>query len=231
MSLWLACAVMPPFVATVAYLLLGALYTLPHRFRRLGGEKLQTRSPPFGRSLRRGLLFALVNCAASFVLSLALTPLYRRSGLHLGPLPSVAVIIAELVLFLLVDDMLFYFSHRLLHTPWLYRHVHSWHHRISAPFALTSAIMHPVEWLLISGLVLVVPLALGVHVYVYWACVVLRQWGNVEYHAGVAGPWSLLSRLPGTDGVRHHDRHHARVRGNYAASFWFWDRWLGTELD
>src|SRR5262249_18602395 len=49
-------------------------------------------------------------------------------------------------------------------------------------------------------MVLVVPVLTGMHVYVLWLCVVLRQWGNAELHAGVEGPWSLLSRLPGARG-------------------------------
>jgi len=32
----------------------------------------------------------------------------------------------------------------------------------------------------------------------------------------------------GSDGARHHDFHHARVRGNYAGFFPIWDRAFGT---
>jgi sterol desaturase/sphingolipid hydroxylase (fatty acid hydroxylase superfamily) len=34
--------------------------------------------------------------------------------------------------------------------------------------------------------------------------------------------------FPGNDGARHHDLHHARVRGNYAGFFPIWDRAFGT---
>lgn len=230
MSLWFATVIMPPLVSFTAYLVLSALYTLPHLYRSLGGKKLQERSPPLGATLRTGLAFAVVNGAASLMLSLAMWPVYERSGLHLGPLPGLVETLLGVALFLVVDDTLFYFTHRLLHTRWLFRHIHSWHHRIHAPFAMTGAIMHPAEWLLISGMLLVVPVLSGMHVYVLWLCVVLRQWGNAELHAGVEGPWSLLSRLPGAGGVRHHDLHHARMRGNYASMFSFWDRLFGTEI-
>jgi 4-alpha-methyl-delta7-sterol-4alpha-methyl oxidase len=229
-SLWLAAAVMPPLVSLGSYLLLGALYTLPYRFPRLGGRRLQTKAPPFAPSLRRGLGYALLNGAASLALSLALWPIYEARHIHLGPWPAWWGVLAQLALFLVVDDALFYGLHRALHTRWLFRHVHARHHRIHAPFALTGAIMHPIEWVLISGLVVVVPLLVGMHAHVLWMCVVLRQWGNAEFHAGVEGGWSLFSRLPGSGGVRHHDQHHARMAGNYAALFTFWDRMLGTEI-
>lgn len=229
MSLWMATVVMPPVIAFVAFLVLGALYTLPHVYRWLGGTKLQPKSPPFGSSLRRGLAYSTFNSAAALGLSLATWPLYR-TRIHFGELPAWWVIALQLMLFLVVDDALFYFCHRALHTKFLYRHVHSWHHRVHAPFALLGSIMHPVEYLLISGMLVIVPLAVGMHVYVFWLCVVLRQWGNAELHAGIEGPWSLMSRLPGAGGVRHHDLHHQKVRGNYASLFSHLDRWLGTEL-
>ena len=34
--------------------------------------------------------------------------------------------------------------------------------------------------------------------------------------------------VPGSDGARHHDWHHARVRGNYAGFFPIWDGVFGT---
>jgi 4-alpha-methyl-delta7-sterol-4alpha-methyl oxidase len=229
-SLWFAAVVMPPLVSLGSYLLLGALYTLPHRFARLGGRRLQTKAPPFGPTLRRGLRHALVNGAAAFALSLTLWPLYQLRGVHLGPWPAWWAVLGQLALFLVVDDALFYALHRTLHTRWLFRRVHAVHHRVHAPFALTGAIMHPLEWVAIGGLVMVVPLAIGMHAQIMWLCVILRQWGNAEFHAGMEGWWSVLSRLPGAGGVRHHDLHHARMAGNYAALFSFWDRRLGTEL-
>jgi 4-alpha-methyl-delta7-sterol-4alpha-methyl oxidase len=212
-----------PLISYLAFLILGALYTIAP------GRKLQRRGPPFGPSLRRGLGFATLNGVASLLLSLAIAPLYAR--IHTGPLPSAPTIVLQVALFLVVDDGLFYAAHRLLHTRFLFKHIHAVHHRIHAPFALTGSIMHPVEHLMISGMVLVVPLMLGMHVAVLWLCVILRQWGNAEFHAGTRGPFSLLSRLPGAGGVQHHDAHHARMRGNYAALFWFWDRVWNTELE
>ena len=45
----------------------------------------------------------------------------------------------------------FYCIHRLIHTPWLYRHVHSVHHRSVNPSPWSSLSMHPVEHLLYFG--------------------------------------------------------------------------------
>src|ERR1700742_1588979 len=53
-----------------------------------------------------------------------------------------------------------YILHRLLHTiPFLYRHIHSWHHRLYVPFAYGALYNHPIEGMLldlIGGLVAMV---------------------------------------------------------------------------
>lgn len=229
MSLWFATVIVPPLLAWAAFLVLATLYTLPHVYRSLGGNKLQRRSPPFRKTVWRGVGWATANSAAALGLSFLFWPLYR-ARLHLGALPPVWVIALQVVAFLLIDDALFYVAHRALHTRWLFRHIHSWHHRVFAPYALLGSVMHPIEYVIISGIVVVPALLLGMHAWVFWLCVVLRQWGNAEFHAGIEGPWSWLSRVPGAGGVRHHDLHHEKVRGNYASFFSYLDRWLGTEL-
>jgi sterol desaturase/sphingolipid hydroxylase (fatty acid hydroxylase superfamily) len=229
MSLFVATVLVPPVLSLIAFLVLATLYTLPFVDRRLGGQKLQTRTPSFRATVGKGLAYVSLNSVATLAFSFVLWPLYRWR-LHQGAWPAAWVIGGQVLLFLLVDDALFYVAHRVLHTKWLYRRIHSWHHRYHAPYALLGSIMHPVEWLIINGIVVVVPLACGMHVGVFFVCIVLRQWTNAEFHAGVEGWWSLLSKLPGAGGVRHHDLHHERVRGNYASLFAHWDRWLGTEL-
>ncbi len=230
MSLHTKLVFLTPLISFAGFLLMGALYTVPQLVPALRRYKLQPQEPPFGKTLRRSLLFLAMNGCVSFALGLATWPLIRESGLHMGELPAWWVIALQLVFFTALDDALFYWMHRLLHTKWLYRHVHSWHHRVFAPFALSGAIMHPGEWALISGMVMIGPVLVGAHVHVLWAWVLIRQWENAEFHSGYAGPWRLGRFVPFCGGVEHHDLHHARVHGNFAAIFNYWDRWMKTEL-
>ena len=50
-------------------------------------------------------------------------PLFEWCGMALASeaLPSFATVLWQLFFFLMVDDALFYWSHRALHTPWLYK--------------------------------------------------------------------------------------------------------------
>ena len=50
----------------------------------------------------------------------------------------------QLLFFILLDDFLFYWMHRSLHeSRWLFKKVHSTHHRIMTPWAITGNYMHP----------------------------------------------------------------------------------------
>ncbi|MDE2914508.1 MAG: sterol desaturase family protein [Paracoccaceae bacterium] len=50
-----------------------------------------------------------------------------------------------------IHEIHFFFIHRLIHTPWLYKHVHSVHHNSINPSPWSSLSMHPVEHLLYFG--------------------------------------------------------------------------------
>lgn len=170
--------------------------------------------------------------AANNALQLALVvlawPALRHTGVHLGPAPHPAWVAAQVLGFVYLDDLLYWFLHRAMHTRWLYRRVHQLHHRIPAPWAIAGHYMHPAEYLATTALMLAPPVLLGVHVVTLWAWIVVRQWEAAEGHSGYHLPWSPTRWLPGGDGAAHHDFHHSRPQGNFAGFFPLWDRVFGT---
>jgi 4-alpha-methyl-delta7-sterol-4alpha-methyl oxidase len=155
-------------------------------------------------------------------------PLLRLAGVHAGPLPAWWVVVLQLVFFFYLDDLLYYWSHRALHTRWLYKKIHAWHHRIVTPWAITGNYMHPLELSLTATVALLGPLLVGAHVVTVWLWFVWRQWEAAEGHCGYDFPWTPSHFIPGNDGARHHDMHHARVKGNYAGFTPIFDRLFGT---
>ena len=158
----------------------------------------------------------------------ALWPVLSLSAIHAGPIPPWYGIVAQLVSFVYLDDFLFYWMHRAMHGQWLYKRIHSWHHRIVTPWAITGNFMHPLEYALTGSCALIGPLLLGSHVVVVWVWFVYRQWEAAEGHCGYEFPWSPTHLLPFNDGAAHHDAHHAKVRGNYAGFLPLWDGVFGT---
>ena len=169
------------------------------------------------------------NSALGAVATVAAWPLLRLTGIHAGPLPAWYVIVGQLVFFILLDDFLFYWMHRGLHeSRWIFKKVHSVHHRIMTPWAITGHYMHPLEFIAITLCMLIGPLLVGAHVVTLYIWIVWRQWEAAEGHAGYDFPISPTRLIPFSDGATHHDFHHAKIKGNYAGFFPWADRAFGT---
>jgi methylsterol monooxygenase len=82
---------------------------------------------------------------AFLCLFLISAPLFRdRLQQHTRP-TSVTDGVGFVVFAVLVHRVLFYYIHRLLHTPWLYRRVHYVHHRWTEPSSVVAVNAHPLE--------------------------------------------------------------------------------------
>lgn len=138
----------------------------------------------------------------------------------------------SLPLMILWHDLYFYWTHRLLHTGWLFRRVHGVHHRSRNPSPWAAYSFHPIEAVVNS---LVTPLALCVvplHGLVLLTFTVHQIVRNAHGHAAVETMPQGFNRhwLGGRfTTTTHHHLHHETSRGNYGLWFTFWDRWMGTE--
>jgi sterol desaturase/sphingolipid hydroxylase (fatty acid hydroxylase superfamily) len=52
---------------------------------------------------------------------------------------------AEALLFVVFHNVVMFFEHRALHTPFLFRALHSVHHSVIAPSPFDDVIAHPLE--------------------------------------------------------------------------------------
>lgn len=133
---------------------------------------------------------------------------------------------------LLWHDFYFYVTHRLLHTRWLFRHVHGLHHRSRHPSPWAAYAFHPVEAFVNA---LVTPLALLVvplHIGVLLAFAVHQITRNAHGHAAVETmPRGFTTHWLGGrfTTTTHHHLHHETAKGNYGLWFTWWDRVFKTE--
>lgn len=133
-------------------------------------------------------------------------------------------------LFAIIEDALFYWTHRLLHTPFLYRHFHKLHHRFKQPIALAAEFAHPVEYVLSNSIPLFVgPMLLKCHVYTFWFYLCIRLTEALDAHSGYDLPFMPFRYFPFRPGAQVHDYHHSHNTGNFGAFFTFWDKLCGTD--
>ncbi|GFZ13270.1 sterol 4-alpha-methyl-oxidase 2-1 [Actinidia rufa] len=160
-------------------------------------------------------------------------PVFRFMGMRSSlPLPSWKVISTQILFYFILEDFVFYWGHRILHTKWLYKHVHSIHHEYATPFGLTSEYAHPAEILFLGFATIVGPAITGPHLITLWLWMVVRVLETVEAHCGYHFPWSLSNFLPLYGGADFHDYHHRLLytkSGNYSSTFVYMDWIFGTD--
>ena len=103
-----------------------------------------TRSPQLTRAVLRklwgqlGLNGLVLNaCLCGFALAGVRGGLLDMSR----ELPSAGRVAAHMAAFVVLEEVMFYYSHRWLHTPGMYARFHKLHHEFKSPIALASVCM------------------------------------------------------------------------------------------
>jgi sterol desaturase/sphingolipid hydroxylase (fatty acid hydroxylase superfamily) len=129
----------------------------------------------------------------------------------------------------LIHEAHFYCIHRLIHTPLLYRWVHSVHHNSVNPSPWSSLSMHPVEHLLYwsDSLIHLIlpshPLLVLYHLHITGTGAVV---GHVGFDRIETGPDAAI----GTHAFTHY-LHHKYFEVNYGDGAVPLDQWFGTWHD
>ncbi len=208
------------FAGHCALALLGV--ALHEALRRGRGDA----APPVWRSpsFRSDLVYGIVGNAC-FAVALGVSLPWTR------PEGSVAMLAAWGLGLLLLHDAYFYWCHRLLHTPWLLRHVHSVHHRSTVPTPLSAMAMHPIEALAEALFVPLAAIALRPPTTAFLAFFVAMIALNTVGHLGLRGV-ALLNGRPGVlqlvSQSDTHLQHHLTPDKDFGAYLTLWDRLFGT---
>lgn len=135
------------------------------------------------------------------------------------------------ILLLIIHDTYFYWIHRMMHLPILFKHIHAHHHRSKSPTPWAAFSFHPVEAILEFIFIIPVVFILPVHLYVFivfaFAMTIINVLGHLGYELF---PKNFLKRPIGKlfNTTTHHDMHHHYTKGNYGLYFNIWDRVMGT---
>jgi sterol desaturase/sphingolipid hydroxylase (fatty acid hydroxylase superfamily) len=209
--------------------LLSIVLKAPLRQRKIREDSPAARQllVEFAFSMRSIALFATVALAQSLMSRLGAYPLTHVSvlwgGLWFWP---------SLVLMIIGHDAYYYWTHRAMHHPRLFRAFHSRHHRSHNPSPFTAYSFDVSEAAVMASFVILWPFLVPTP----WAVVslfILHQIvKNTFAHCGyelmpmTADGRPLLDWLTTTT---HHDLHHAHSNSNFGLYFTWWDRWMGTE--
>jgi len=145
---------------------------------------------------------------------------------------SIAHIVIPVFIIFIIDDIFFYFVHRLIHVnKFLYKKIHRIHHEANMPIAIDYIYAHPLEWMVgYIGPFIGILLYGGISIYTFWLYLIIRNMHEIFIHSGINSSSFLYKIIPFAADNKHHDLHHEKYNCNYASTFTFWDRVFKTQL-
>ncbi|KAJ2995190.1 Chromosome 5 4 [Globomyces sp. JEL0801] len=111
----------------------------------------------------------------------------------------------------IIEEVWFYYSHRLLHHPSIYRFIHKRHHLFTAPVGMAATFAHPFEHLVSNMAPMVLgPIIMQSHIAVSWIWFNFAIIVTITTHCGY-DLWGFPSSLA-------HDFHHYSFNYNFGVA-------------
>lgn len=144
---------------------------------------------------------------------------------------GVVYLVLAFPLMIIMHDTYFYWVHRLMHLPGIFKWFHLVHHRSTNPSPWAAYAFHPLEAIVESLIFVVFLFTIPVHAVHLTFFFVFSLVYNVYGHLGFElypkgfsrhwfGKWINTSVS--------HNQHHQFFKGNYGLYFTIWDRLMGT---
>ncbi|MEM9584232.1 MAG: sterol desaturase family protein [Pseudomonadota bacterium] len=202
--------------------------------RHLSRQKIRTSGPPKGQikreliaSFRTVMIFAATGTCIAFGARSGCMEIYQDVATY-----GVAYFLLSAAALILLHDAWFYWSHRALHYPPIFRRFHRLHHRSHSPTPFTSYSFDIGEAVVNAVYLPLALLVIPAHPIVLFIFVTHMMLRNALGHCGVeVFPARRDGRplLGWMTTVTHHDLHHAHAGYNHGLYFAWWDKWMGTE--
>jgi Delta7-sterol 5-desaturase len=178
-------------------------------------------------SVITSLIFAVAGSFTALLWQKGYTRLYidtDRYGLWYLPV--------SLLISMFVHETYYYWLHRWMHQPKIFRLLHKVHHDSNTTSAWTAFSFHPLEGLLQAIILPITIIIIPIHVYVLLFQLTIMTFSSVinhleietypaNFHKHFIGKWII--------GATHHSLHHKQFKYNFGLYFTFWDKWKKTE--
>ncbi len=204
------------------------------RASRFDSQRIEGRKPSSGQvrreigwSLLTSLIFAFVGWAGFLAWQAGWTKVYLSVDEK-----GWGWFFLSLFLMIAIHETYFYWTHRWMHLPRVFRLFHRGHHESRPPTAWAAFSFHPlealVEALILPAFLFFFPVHPGAYVvFLFYMTIfsVIHHCGVELYPRGFARHRVFRAWVSAT----HHQAHHARFTVNYGLYFNVWDRWMKTQ--
>lgn len=140
-------------------------------------------------------------------------------------------LVFSILFMIIVHDTYFYWTHRLIHLPKIFKIAHKVHHISHNPTPWSAFSFHPIEAIISIGYIPIFIFLMPSHPFALFAFLSFMTFINITGHLGyeifsimfmrsVVGKWLNASTF--------HNLHHRHSKYNFGLYFTFWDRLMGT---
>ena len=200
---------------------------------RFRSRRIARRSPA-AASIRRELAYSASTAIIFSLNGVALFYGTRRGVFHLYPHWSdhgIAYFAFTVLMLPLLHDTYFYWTHRAMHHPKIFRIVHAVHHQSNNPSPAAAYAFGPIEAAIQASYVPLVASFFSVSDVALFLFLTFMIFRNVLGHLGIEPfpRWFVKNRWTSwSTTATHHAMHHSRFRSNYGLYLTFWDRVMKT---
>jgi sterol desaturase/sphingolipid hydroxylase (fatty acid hydroxylase superfamily) len=222
--------------SALRYLLVGGIaFVLFYKLfaKRSWFAKIQKKWPA-DSDYRREVIYSFITFLFFAVTPLVLnnpyvrpyTTLYKNIHRH-----SMLYFVLVFPLMLIVHDAYFYWMHRLMHHPKLFKSFHVVHHKSTNPSPWASFAFQPTEAVIESGIVYLFALTFPLHFIHLFSFLIFMTFYNVYGHLGYELFPKGFNRhwfFKWFNTSVNHNMHHQYFKENYGLYFTYWDRLMNT---
>jgi Delta7-sterol 5-desaturase len=217
------------------FLLAGSGYFIFYIWKRdtFSGEKIQKKIPS-NKIIRIEILYSvftlIIYCTTSAIVfrcyELGNTKIYFDIAKY-----GYSYFVLSIFVMLIVHDAYFYWTHRFMHLPKIFKIVHRSHHLSTNPTPWAAFSFHPLEAIISIGIIPINVFIIPSHPFALFSFLTIMTLINVMGHLGYElfsqkminhkiGKWQNTST--------NHNIHHRHSKYNFGLYFTFWDRMMKT---
>lgn len=204
------------------------------KWEALAHRRIQARRPSrkaFAREIRYSMLTTLIFAGVGWSIwhlqQAGIVEVYADVAERGWPYWFASIAIA-----IVIHDAYFYWTHRAMHHPRLFRAVHRVHHLSTSPSPWAAYAFGPLEAFVAALVLPVVLLVMPMHRFAVFTFLIYMIVMNVIGHLGIElyPKWFARSRWTRWMSTStHHNLHHRDFEGNYGLYFTWWDRLMKTQ--
>ena len=226
------------FVLSIRYLVVSSfLYWLlwvrrPKSWESRRLHDLDGRKSKINSEIKWSLLSCLIFAVPGALMMTLIVSGYTK--VYFNPLEySLLYLPLSLFIYLFLHDTYFYWTHRWLHIPRIYRRFHQIHHESINPTPWTSFSFDPFESVIQAIIIPILVFIIPIHISMVLLLLTLMTIFAVINHTGYeVYPRSWMIGFWGKNWITptHHTLHHHKFNCNYGLYFRFWDKLMNTDI-